>query len=290
MGPMRTATVTILLSLALLGLGIFTGCSRTEELNLAGAKNSIGKLVEVTAVDVAEVRRGMPEGVTALVTALSDIEGALGQDPAKVRDHLERTRAKVQDLRVAKSTFFALADPNGVVARTDRDPDLMAGRNLFESFPELRGTLNGKVVETRGVMPEAAQVKGRGDGQWVMGLPIPKEGPPRALYVTGWSWSAYAYRLENAVRSQARSTLEGPRKEPLVYVYLVVENAVYGAPVSPDVNAQALAALRIVEQLKEPSKDLTRTLEITGRSFGLAAKLAPELGQGVAIALLWSET
>ena len=109
------------------------------------------------------------------------------------------------------------------------------------------------------------------------------DGQVRGLYVTGWSWSAYAYRLENQLRSQVRSGLGEGDKEPLVYVYMVVEKEVYGAPVSPDVNARAVKE----RNFKTPAK---LELEITGRAFGMAYAPAPAFGPDVGIAVLRSET
>ena len=113
-------------------------------------------------------------------------------DAAAAREALLKTRDKVQDLRVAKATFFALTDPNAIVLRNDQEQDLMATKPLLPFYPELRRALTGKYVEGRGSMPEAAGVRGRADGQWVAAQPVMVEGRVRALYVAGWSWSAYA--------------------------------------------------------------------------------------------------
>jgi hypothetical protein len=138
-------------------------------------------------------------------------------------------------------------------------------------------------------MPEAAEVRERSDGQRVVATPIGPGTPARGLYVSGWSWSAYAYRLENAARSRAREQMERPAKEPLIYAFVVVGPDVYGAPISPDVNAEAVQKQDVTKKAKA-GEPFSVALEVTGRSFGLAAVLVPELGDGVAIALLRSET
>jgi hypothetical protein len=113
--------------------------------------------------------------------------------------------------------------------------------------------------------------------------------PPRALYATGWSWSAYAYRLENALRSAARGKASEGQKVPLLYAYVVVGGSVYGAPVSPEVNAKAIADQAVLGKL-HGGEPMTAELEITGRGFGLAAARVPELGDDVAVVVLRSET
>src|SRR6185295_12004874 len=87
------------------------------------------------------------------------------EDPQGARRTLEKARDKVQELRVAKSTFFAVTDANGVVIRTDQEQDQLAGKSLLQALPELKNALQGQYLETLGSLPEAAGVKGRADGQ-----------------------------------------------------------------------------------------------------------------------------
>jgi hypothetical protein len=260
-------------------------CNKSAKVSVEKATAQAAQAVKTTEGDVEEVRKGMPEGAKHLASLYS--KAAPPADDLKaVRDGLERAREKVQDLRVAKSTFFALADPAGTVLRNDREQDQMAGKSLFAPFPELKKAASGTYVETRGSMPEASEVKGRPDAQWVAAQPIAVDGAIKGMYVTGWSWSAYAYRLENAVRGAARD--EGA-KEPLLYVYVVVENDVYGAPISPEINAQKIAEQKPLEKIQGDAP-FTAELEITGRDFGLVVRGAPALGPKVGVAVLRSET
>jgi hypothetical protein len=111
----------------------------------------------------------------------------------------------------------------------------------------------------------------------------------KGLYVMGWSWSAYAYRLERALSSNLRSALAENEKMPLVYVYVVVGKDVFGTPISPEVNAHAIAALAPLSNASATTPT-SFELEIAGREFGLAVELAPDLGKDVAVAVLRSET
>jgi hypothetical protein len=238
--------------------------------------------------DVEEVKKGLPEGAKQLV-ALYERPSKPEDDLKEVREVLERARNKVQDLRVAKSTFFALVDENGVVLRNDQEQDLMAGKSMFAAFPELKKALEGHYVETYGSMPEAAGVRGKPDGQWVAAQPISAGGKTKGLYVTGWSWAAYAYRLENAARSAVRSEIGQTGKEPLVYVYVIVADEVFGTPISPEVNAKAIADLKPLAKLGADGAFST-AIDITGRDFGVAVRATPALGPNTAIAVLRSET
>ena len=200
-------------------------------------------------------------------------------------------RGKVQDLRIAKSTFFAVTDLSGTVIRNDQEQDRMAGKGLFQAFPALVEAKN-RYVETQGSLAEASGVRApRPDGQWIAGAPVRVDGVVKGMYVTGWAWTSYAYRLEFALRSQIRSELKDKREEnePLVYVYMVTGKAAFGAPVSPEINATEIAKLDPLAHAR--GKDtFSQKLDIEGRTFGLAVRRTPTLGNDVGVAVLRSET
>lgn len=274
----------------LLWVGTLVACTRNMDATVGAAKSQAERLAQVVIRDVQEVRIGLPQGALHL-RPLFEGTTPPGDDLKAAREALDRARNRVQDLRVAKSTFFAVAAEDGRVVRTDQELDRMAGKDLFASFPELRKALAGGYVETRGSMPEASGVQGKEDGQWVAAFPVTVGERARGLYATGWSWAGYAYRLETSVRGteQAKLLERGRGKMPLLYVYLVVDDKAYGAPVSPTVNADAIVRLKPLDKVG-PGRTFAATLSITGRDFALAARLAPELGPSIAIAVLRSET
>jgi len=274
-------------ALALLAALVLVACTAPTKQSAAFAKQHVAELATAAREDVREIRSGLPEGGKVLAAILPPADkGEI--DAPTAREALEKARNKVQDLRVAKSTFFALVAPNGVVIRNDQPQDRMVGKDLFASFPGLKPALAGPYTEARGSMPEAAEVRGRPDGQWVAAVAV-GPAPARALYATGWSWSAYAYRLENALRSEARGKESQGQKVPLLYAYVIVGSGVFGAPVSPDVNAKAVSDQALLGKL-HGTEPTSVELEITGRGFGLAAVRVPELGDDVALAVLRSET
>lgn len=283
----RFAGISALLCAAALGLGL-TACGNTGKKSAEAAVPHVAFLVAAAKQDVGEVRIGLPEGAKLLEatfrTAHPELPGA--EDASRA---LGTTRDKVQDLRVAKSTFFALVAPDGRIVRNDREQDSMAGKNLFQFYPVLKDALTKGYIEGQGSMPEASGVKGRDDAQWVAAAVVKDGEATRGLYATGWSWSAYAYRLETGIRSQVLSDTPEGGKVPLLYVYVLVSKNAYGAPVAPVVNGEAILKLSPFEHLKDGNA-WSAPLEIDGRSFGVAAQKVPELGPDVAIAVLRSET
>jgi hypothetical protein len=260
-------------------------CESSAKKSAFEARAHVVELARLAREDAREIRAGLPLGGAELEKFL----GTEPLEPQAARDALEKARGRVQDLRTAKSTFFALAAPDGVVVRNDQDQDRMAQKSLFSAFPALKAALTGGYVEARGSMPEAAEVRGRPDAQWVAAVPVRIGGTTRALYVTGWSWSAYAYRLQTSLRGAVLAARKEHDKLPLLYAFVVVDGAVYATRDSPDVNIDTVARAKLLEKAhgKEPA---TEELEITGRSFGLAGVLVPELGEKIAVAVLRSET
>jgi hypothetical protein len=266
-----------------------SGCKDQGKISAGYATSHVAFLADAATADVEEVRHGLPLGADVLAPSYKT--AGFETDLKAVHEALETARRKVQDLRLAKSTFFALSDPSGAILRNDQEQDRMAGKSLFGSYPALSAAKDA-YTETTGSMPEASGVRApRADGQWVAGAPVRLDGTSRGIYVTGWSWAAYAYRLEFSLRSQVRSELvdHHDEHEPLLYVLVVAGKAVYGAPVTPEITTQAVAALDPLSKTKG-TDTFSQTLEITQREYGFAVKRVPALGPDIAIAVLRSET
>jgi len=271
-------------------LAFALGCNRTDEQSVALARAHAKDLAEVAQRDVGEVRRGLPLGAQQLSQRWAAGGVDLLNDPELARDEINRARNKVQDLRVAKSTFFALAAPDGRIVRNDREQDTMAGAALFTAFPALARAAQGPYVEALGVMPEAHGVRGKPDAEWMAAVGVDVGGQIRGLYVSGWAWSSYAFRLEFSLRNRVTTELQGKRENmPLLYAFVLVGDEVYGTPESPEINARAIAERRPLSNLG-PDGSFSALLEITGRDFALAVHTAPDLAAGVAIGVLRSET
>lgn len=275
----------LLFLLALASIAWCSGCTDVGKVSAEKAKAHAQFLLKAAETDIRELKRGLPEGAKQLGSAFEN--GT--PDSQSAREALERARNKVQDLRVAKSTFFALVAKDGTVIRNDQDQDLMTGKNMFAAFPELKQVLAGKTVEARGQMKEAAGVRGKPDAQWVVGVPVEHEGKVVAAYVSGWSWSAYAYRLETSLRSDVLANTKEGGKVPLLYVYVLVSGVAYGAPISPVVNGDAIVKQKPLEKATAAAP-FSAPLEIEEREFGLAVVPLKSIGSDVGIAVLRSET
>jgi hypothetical protein len=274
---------------ALLLMGwVLIACEHTNQESVTKALAHAQRLSETAKQDAGEVRQGLPRGAEELAKLWSSEPNPLG-DPEAARRLLTRAQNKVQDLRVAKSTFFALAAVDGTVIRNDREQDRMAGRPLFASFPDLARAVKGDYVEVLGAMPEAHGVKGKPDAEWVAAKGVRIGDAVQALYVTGWAWSSYALRLEFALRGQIESELRDKSENvPLVYVFVVVGKEAYGTPESPEINARTIGERDPLGHLS-PDGSFSTLLDITGRRFALAVQAAPDLAPQVGIAVLRSE-
>ncbi|MET0592034.1 MAG: hypothetical protein ABW133_04995, partial [Polyangiaceae bacterium] len=163
------------------------------------------------------------------------------------------------------------------------------------AYPAMSKVLTGEPLEMRGSMAEAAGARTGGDEQWVAAAPVrDPQGTVRGIYATGWSMRRFAYHLEEALKHDlnAEALRTGDKKLaklPLLYVFVLAGGKVYGAPVTPLVNAETIEKLDL---LGKTTGDAVyhQTIEITGRGFGLAARRAPKMGADIAVAVLRSET
>jgi hypothetical protein len=288
--PLPTLISLIAASSLALCLCAGAGCTKTSEVSKQKARAEVELLAKAAAVDVEEVRKGLPLGAKQLESFFALPDDKAQGDAAAAKEALNTARGRVQDLRTAKSTFFLIADKNGLILRSDLEHDALATKSLFGAFADLKNATTGKYTETRGSMAEAAGVRGRSDGQWAAATPVMKGAEVAGVYATGWSWSAYAYRLENQLRSTVKSEAAATStREPLVYVYVVVDKEAYGAPISPDVNAKAVKESGLLGRATGESV-VDAAQEIEGRDFGIALRRVPALGTDVAIAVVRSET
>jgi hypothetical protein len=193
------------------------------------------------------------------------------------------------DLGIAKSTFFALADANGIAIRNDLEEDVMAGQNLFTVFPALAKARDGYVTTT-GVFPNASNKNGP-DEDWIAGVPVKQDtGATGAVFVTGWTYRFFARHLQESLKDRLTDDAKKAgteRKIPVFYVAVFDKSGVYSAPLTPVVDEKALTEQDLVG--KTASGAAQGTLALTDRAFGWAAVRTPKLAPDTGIVVLRSE-
>jgi hypothetical protein len=75
---------------------------------------------------------------------------------------------------------------------------------------------------------------------------------------------------------------------PLVYVFAFHGPKVYGAPVTPLVDAQTLEGLDLL-RTTDNGLLFQQQLDITERGYGVAARRTPKMGPDAGVAVLRSE-
>ena len=272
-------------SLALLALA---GCDDGGKAAEQRAVDLAAKLVPVVAEDAAQVRRGLPAGAAKL-TALLDTDP--GANLAGLQRAITSARAQVHDLAVAKSTFFSFADASGTVLRSEADPDLLAHHSVVAAFPSLKKALDpaSGPVEVFGEMAELRGVRNGPDHTWVVASPVKDaKGALAGLFITGWSFRRFAYHLEDmAKREVVEAAKQSGRPAPLVYVFALKGAKAYGAPLTPDVDADALEKLDLLG--KTSAGPWRGRVEITGRTDGAAAVRTPDLAPDTGVAVILSD-
>jgi hypothetical protein len=270
---------------------VLAGCKDQAKESAALATRDVAELTELVGKDVDEVTRGLPEGATKLAPLVAN--GAdPRQDIAGVRKALVRTRTSVADLNIAKSTFFALADANGIAIRNDLEEDVMAGQNLGALFPALTTLESGNagVVTTTGAFPNTSTKNGP-DEDWIAGVAVKREnGAAGALLVTGWSYRYFARHLQEALKTRLLEQAKAAGREgqiPVYYVAVFDRKGVYSAPTTPAVDDKALADMDLVAKTANAAYQSTTT--IADRAFGVAAARTPILAPDTGVAVLRSD-
>lgn len=275
-------------SIAFAAAAALFACKDQAKESAAHAVPDAAMLADLVVKDVAEIERGLPEGATKLAPLLAD--GAdPRQDIAGVRKALMRVRRDVVDLNIAKSTFFALTDANGVAIRNDLEEDSMAGQNLTAIFPALTKVKDGVVTGT-GAFPSAT-TKTVPDEDWIAGAPVKRsDGALGAVLVTGWSYRYFARHLQEALKAHLLDEAKAAGQEgklPIYYVGVFDKAGVYAAPLTPEVDAKALAGENLAS--KTANGPCTGTVTIDDRAFGYAAQLTPKLAADTGVVVLRSE-
>jgi hypothetical protein len=264
------------------------GCKDPAKESAGRAAHDDAFLADLVDKDVAEVERGMPDGATRLAPLVSGANDPR-QDVAGVRRALLHMRRDVVDLNIAKSTFFALADPSGIAIRNDLEEDVMAGQNLFAVFPALVQAKD-RFVTTTGAFPNGA-VHGEPDRDWIAGIPVKRsDGSTGAVLVTGWSYRYFARHLQATLQShlidEAKSS-GNDGKLPIYYVAVFDATGVYSAPLTPKVDEVSLTNEDLVA--KTAQGPVTGTIRITGTDFGFAAQRTPRIAPDTGVVVLRSE-
>jgi len=282
------APATVLLSAALSAC-LVAGCKDAAKASEQKASEHATSLAQLVEADVGEVERGLPAGATQLAGLWAN-----GADPQKdlaaVRAGLRKIRAEILDLTKAKSTFFALADAQGVAIRNDLEQDVMAGQNVVTIFPGLKKALDGSFATTTGLFPTPAPILPP-DRDWMAAAPVKGAGDKVVgLLLTGWTFRRFANHLQESLRHDLQEQLfkaKDTGKLPILYVAVFDPTGVYSAPLTPPVNDKALADLDLVA--KTAAGPVHGVVSITERDFGWAAIRAPKLGADTGVAVLRSE-
>lgn len=263
-------------------------CKDQAKESAAHAAPDAAVLADLVAKDVGEIERGLPQGAAKLAPLV-----ASGADPRQdisgVRRALVKVRREVIDLNVAKSTFFALTDPSGVAIRNDLEEDVMAGQNIVALFPGLAKAAEAYTTGT-GSFPTTSTSKAP-DKDWIAGAPVKRDdGSTGAILVTGWSYRYFARHLQEALKTHLLDEAKAAGQEgkiPVFYTAVYDRAGVYAAPLTPDVDAKALAEQDLAT--KTEKGPVTGTITIADRAFGFAAARTPSLAPDTGIVVLRSD-
>ncbi len=250
------------------------------------ADPALDALLPVIERDTKQIRDGLPKGALEIAKHIDDDPGANREG---LRTAIIKARESIKELVVAKSTFFVFVGTDGVVKRAESDPDLAADKSLIKAVPETKAMLDKseKLVEVFGYMEGLRGVNKGNEMQWIVGAPVLVEGELKGAFVTGFSLRRYAEVLENTLKAKlTEETEKNKQMMPLFYNFILKGDKAYGTSVTPDENMAAVAEQNPIANMQGGS--FSKTIEVEGRPFHLAAKPAPALAKDAAVAIMLS--
>jgi len=265
---------------------VCVACDNRGKVSAEKAPSALEYMLPLIERDTKQIREGLPKGAEALGKLLDEDPG---HDPEGLRRNLEKARGGVTELAIAKSTFFVFVAPDGMVLRSEAEPDLAAGGSLVKEIPDAKRIFDKPgMTEVFGSMHGLRGVQNGGDLQWVIGQPVSiASGKTVGAFVTGWSYRKYADFLEGALRRNLVETSDDKKRPaPLAYVFFARGEKAYGGAVTPDVDAEAVGKLGLPAKVGEGLYQSTITID--DQTFALVAKRVPALDKDTVLVLLLS--
>jgi hypothetical protein len=252
------------------------------------AAAEVSALAPLASESLGAVRSGLPDASKRMTHMLDDDPGT---DLAGLQRVLRSTTVAIPGLQTVWPTYAFFVDRQGTVLRTDSDPDSAAGRSLVASFPDLRAALvaGSGVVAAKGRMAELSMAKAGPDATWLAAHPmVNKAGEARGALVVGWSLRRLAHALEDLAhkRVEEAATKSG-KKVPVVYVYILQGGEAFGALLTPEVGAAAVAQMDLLA--KTASGPYRGAADIGERAFGVAAERLPALADDAVLVVVYSD-
>ena len=276
---------TFLGSAAALGATLaLPGCSDPAALAQKHGADACDMALEIFNRDVEQLRKGMPEGAKVLA-------GRMPADPvggrAELQTAIKAARDNVKELSYAKSTFFSYAATDGLVLRSEIDPDRLVDQNVLKVFPSLAKALepNAALQEAYGEMDALRGVKQGSDIAWIVAHAVPgKDGKPQGLFVSGWSMRLYVGFVQDAVRTKLDEKTKDSSDKVEAYLFVVKGKVALGHPDAPDIHAEELVKQDLVT--KAAGGEARTKVDLEGKTWGIVAKKAPAFGDDAVVAVI----
>ncbi|NUP06944.1 MAG: hypothetical protein HOW73_12900 [Polyangiaceae bacterium] len=265
-------------------VGALAGCTDMGKMAQERSAEATDLALEVFNRDVDQLRKGMPEGAKILGQRLpADPVGSR----AEVQTAIKAARDNVKELSYAKSTFFSYASKDGLVLRSEIDPDRLVDQNVLKVFPSLSKALepNGGLVEAYGEMDALRGVKKGTDIAWIVAHGVNgADGAPQGLFLSGWSMRLYVGFVQDSVRSKIDEKTKDSSNKVEMYLFVVKGKTALGHPDAPDVHAEELVKQDVAA--KASSGEFRTQVEMEGKTWGIVAKKCPAFGDDAVVAAI----
>ena len=273
--------------LTTLGAATLTGCKSKADKQADLAVTDLDSVVKVVEErHVAGLARALPQAGKDLATKLVGVE--LGKEAVA----FNAIRDKVDDLRSAKRSYFAVVDASGEVQWVDDDAWPVVHRKIAVGFPAVQDVIDGKTAFGKGIgryggADEAAT-------SFVEAVPLIKDGKLLGALVALWEAHDAAEDLRRQLLTQLLQKSAQPMKrvkakdklkllldQPDVWVGLFRGQWLYLQEDAPQPLEEALQAQKFTD--KTNAGAWKGTFDVMNKGWGAAARRLPSLGADVGV-------
>lgn len=271
------------------------GCKSKAQKQAEAAIPDVARLEKLIAErHVDALSRGLPVAAKALSDKLGD-KPIEPKESATITSAFDEIRNRMDDLRSAKRSYFAIVDLGGEIIAVDDPNWLVVGRKAGVAFPAMADVLAGKVPYAAGAGryggadPEALT--------FFEAAPILRADKPIGALISAWEVHEAAEDMQRQLQTDLAMKTVKPkaRAKPKDKYQLVLD--------TPDLWVAVFSEKYVWLQdgAPQPLEDAAKgiglhgktgggayhgTFDVMNRGWGVAAKRFPTLGEGMGIAVL----
>ncbi len=274
---------------------VAAGCKSKPQKQAEAAVADVDNVEKVIAArHVTSLARALPQAAISLSAKLSSDKPDFHNESKAMGASFTELRDKIDDLRSAKRSYFAIADASGEIVWVDDESWTVVGRRLAIGFPAVQEVIDGKPFATGGGKYGGAAEDAL---TFVEVAPLVRAGVRVGLLVAAWEAHDAAEDLQRQlqtelamktvkpkVRAKAKDKYQYALDQPDLWVAMFRGGNLYFAEDAPQPLVDGAKTINLLA--KTANGPWNGTFDVMNKGWGAAAKRLPSLGPDVGVAVL----